>query len=156
MDLSTEGSSLEAIGRVLGVKSGTLYSWVKKSPVGLGVVAAPGGAAVGWPTAAPPARVIFLDEMWTCVGVRRGGQRREVWVWTSVVEEGDGRRWVDFQAGDRSEAAFLKLYDRLPEAQRYVSDGYRAYEWLPQNRHVAGKAWKPTGMRDCTRCCGTS
>ena len=44
-----------------------------------------------------PARVISLDEMWTCVGVRRGGQRREVWVWTAVVEEGDGRRWVDFR-----------------------------------------------------------
>ena len=86
-----------------------------------------------------PARVISLDEMWTYVGVRRGKRRREVWVWTAVVEEGDGRRWVDFEVGDRSEATFLKLYDRLPEAQRYVSDGYRVYEWLPHNRHVAGK-----------------
>ncbi len=86
-----------------------------------------------------PARVISLDEMWTYVGVRRGEQRREVWVWTAVVEEGDGRRWVDFEVEDRSEATFLKLYDRLPEAQRYVSDGYRVYEWLPHNRHVVGK-----------------
>ena len=31
------------------------------------------------------------------------------------------------------------MYDRLPEARRYVSDGRRAYEWLPQNRRVAGK-----------------
>jgi len=46
---------------------------------------------------------------------------------------------VGFEVGDRSEATFLKLYARLPEAQRYVSDAYRAYEWLPQNRHVAGK-----------------
>ena len=71
--------------------------------------------------------------------VRRGKKRREVWVWTAVVEEEDGRRWVDFEVGDRSEATFLKLYDRLPEAQQYVSDAYRVYEWLPQNRHVVGK-----------------
>ena len=51
----------------------------------------------------------------------------------------DGRRWVDFEVGDRSEATFLKLYTRLPEAQRYVSDGYRVYEWLPHNRHMVRK-----------------
>ena len=86
-----------------------------------------------------PARVISLDELWSYVGVRRGKKRREVWVWTAVVEEGDGRRWVDFEVGDRSEATFLKLYERLPEAQRYVSNAYRVYEWLPRNRHVVGK-----------------
>ena len=58
--------------------------------------------------------------------MRRGKKRREAWVWTAVVEEAvveeeDGRRWVDFEVGDRSEATFLKLYDRLPEAQRYVN-----------------------------------
>ena len=68
--------------------------------------------------------------MWSYVGIRRGKKRREVWNWTAIVEEGDGRRWVDFEMGDRSEAAFPKLYARLPEAQRYVSDGYRVYEWL--------------------------
>lgn len=31
MDMYTEGSSLEAIVRVLEVKSGTVYSWVKKA-----------------------------------------------------------------------------------------------------------------------------
>ena len=41
--------------------------------------------------------------------------------------------------GDRSETTFLKLYERLPEAQRYVSEAYRVYEWLPQNRHVVGE-----------------
>ena len=49
VDMYTEGSNLEAIGRVLGVKSETVYSWVKKSPVGLGVDASPGGAAGGTP-----------------------------------------------------------------------------------------------------------
>ena len=65
-----------------------------------------------------PVRVISFDEMWTYVGVRRGKKRRGAWVWTAVVEEADGWRWVDFEVGDRSEATFLKLYDRLPEAQR--------------------------------------
>ena len=53
------------------------------------------------------------------MGVQRGEKRREAWVWTAVVEEEDGRRRVDFEVGDRSEAAFLKLYDRLPEARRF-------------------------------------
>ena len=44
------------------------------------------------------ARVICFDEIWTYeiwtyVGERRGEKRREVWIWTAVVEEADGRRW---------------------------------------------------------------
>ena len=39
-----------------------------------------------------------------------GERRREAWVWTAVVEEGNGRRWVDFEVGDRGEATFLELY----------------------------------------------
>ncbi len=61
---------------------------------------------------------------------------------------GSGRQpGVDFQVGDRSERPpypvrgrlFLKLYRRLPEAECYRSDYYQVYEWLPQDRHVAGK-----------------
>lgn len=85
------------------------------------------------------ARVIAFDELWTYVKARRPGKRREVWVWTAVVEEVDGSRWVDFQVGDRSEQTFLKLYRRLPEAERYRSDRYQVYQWLPQDRHVVGK-----------------
>ena len=33
----------------------------------------------------------------------------------------------------------LRLYVRLPEAERYRSDHYRVYEWLPMNRHRIGK-----------------
>ena len=84
------------------------------------------------------AKVIAFDEMWTYVKARRKGKRREVWVWTAVVEEADGSRWVDFQVGDRSERTFLRLYRRLPEAERYRSDHYQVYEWLPRNRHVSG------------------
>ena len=36
MSMYGEGSSMSAIARVLGVKLGTVYSWVKKSPLGNG------------------------------------------------------------------------------------------------------------------------
>lgn len=72
-------------------------------------------------------------------GARRKGKRREVWIWTAVVEEEDGRRWVDFEAGDRSEETFLRLYGRLPEAKLYRSDAYQVYGWLPADRHEVGK-----------------
>ena len=65
--------------------------------------------------------------------------RREYWIWTAVVEEEGGGRWTDCEVGDRSEDMFLKLYNRLPEAGRYVSDNYIVYEWLPRDRHVVGK-----------------
>ena len=85
------------------------------------------------------ARVISFDEMWTYVGSRRKGKRNSVWTWTAVVEEVDGSRWVDFEVGARSEDTFLRLYERLPEAERYRTDAYKVYEWLPHNRHEVGK-----------------
>ena len=62
------------------------------------------------------------------MGVDRGG-----------VEEENGRRWVDFQVGDRTEATYLRLYERLPEAEQYHTDAYRVYNWLPNDQHVIGK-----------------
>ncbi len=85
------------------------------------------------------ARVISFDEMWTYVGARRRDKRRSVWIWTAVVEESDGRRWVDFEVGDRGEKPFLRLLERLPDARIYETDAYRVYEWLPTNRHKVGK-----------------
>lgn len=60
--------------------------------------------------------VISFDEMWSYIGARQGEKPRECWVWTAVVEEPDGRKWVDLEVGDRSEVTFLRLYDRLPGA----------------------------------------
>ena len=78
--------------------------------------------------------------MWTYRGIRRGERRENCWIWTAVVRELDGSRWVDFEVGDRSEAPFLRLYERLPEAGLYRSDAYAAYvAWFPPNRHVVGK-----------------
>ena len=53
---------------------------------------------------------------------------------------GLGGRWADFEVGGRSEGAFLRLYERLPEAGLYRSDSCGVYMgWLPSERHVAGK-----------------
>ena len=87
-----------------------------------------------------PAVAVSCDEMWTYLGARRGDQREERWIWTAVVREIDGRRWVDFEVGDRSETPFMRLYARLPEAGLYRSDAYAVYlGWFPPNRHVVGK-----------------
>ena len=88
---------------------------------------------------APPAAVIAFDEMWTYQQARRRGKRQDVWVWTAVVSESDGRRWADFEVGDRSEQTFLRLYERLPEAKLYRTDAYQVYDWLPVDRHEVGK-----------------
>ena len=87
-----------------------------------------------------PAVAVSFDEMWTYRGVRRGEKREECWIWTAVVREIDGRRWVDFEVGDRSEGPFLRLYERLPEAGLYRSDAYAVYQgWLPPERHAVEK-----------------
>ena len=83
---------------------------------------------------------ISFDEMWTYQRARRGKKRQEVWIWTAVIELPDGRRCVDFEVGDRSGDAFLRLYERLPETERYYSDDYGVYgSWLPAERHTMGK-----------------
>ena len=88
---------------------------------------------------AQPAAVIAFHEMWTYRQARRRGRRQDVWVWKAVMSEPDGSRWADFEIGDRSKQTFLRLYERLPEAERYRTDGYRVYDWLPADRHQVGK-----------------
>ncbi len=78
-------------------------------------------------------------EQWTYRGARRGDRREDCWIWTAVVAEKDGRRWVDSAVGDRSEVPFLRLQARLPEAERYRSDAHPVYQWFPRNRHVVGQ-----------------
>ena len=87
IDMYGEGMAIAAISRVLEVKLGTVYEWVKKSPVG------PGDLGLGstmqrqqWGMV--PA--ISFDEMWTYQRARRGKKRREVWIWTAVIELPDG------------------------------------------------------------------
>ena len=69
-----------------------------------------------------------LDETQTYQRARRGKKRQEVWIWTAVIELPDGRRCVDFEVGDRSGETFLRLYERLPQAELYHSDDYGVWE----------------------------
>ncbi len=80
-----------------------------------------------------------FDEMWTYWEVRRGERRQDLWIWTAVVEERDGVRWRMYEVGDRDLSAFSRLLDRLPGADKYETDAYGVYEWLPRDRHVIGK-----------------
>ena len=80
-----------------------------------------------------PAKVISFDEMWTYVCSRRKGKRNSVWVygvWTAVVEDGDGSLWHDYEVRGSDEAAFVKLYERMPDARLYRRDGYNANGWV--------------------------
>ena len=98
-----------------------------------------------------PAAVIAFDEMWTCQQARRRGKRQNLWGWTAVVSEADGSRWADFEIGDRSEQAFLRLYERQPEARLYGTDAYRVYGWLPADRHQVGKGGAVNRNEGCIR-----
>ena len=85
------------------------------------------------------ASVISFDEMWPYAGVRKGENRRSVWVWTAAVEEADGSLRFDFDVGERDLPTFHRLLRRLPPAERYMSDGYEALGHLPAGRHERGK-----------------
>ena len=74
--------------------------------------------------------------------VRHGDKRNSVWIWTAVLEEDDGGKWMDYEVGRRDEQTFLRLYKRLPEARKYRSDDYSVYKWLPTDRHKVGKGSK--------------
>ena len=96
--------AVAAISRVLAVNLGAVHERVKKvrwgaGDLGLGDYAAPAVVIV-------PA--ISFDEMWTYQRARHGKKRREVWIWTAVIELPDGRRCVDFEVGDRSGETFLR------------------------------------------------
>ena len=92
------------------------------------------------PAGRQPAAVIAFDEMRTYRQARHGDQRQDLWIWTAVVEEPDGRRRADFEAGDRSANTVQRRYARRPEADLYRTDAYSVYQsWLPPRRHAVGK-----------------
>ena len=73
------------------------------------------------------------------MGARKEEKRNALWVWTAVVEERDGSRGIDFEVGGRDESTFLRLLERLPDAERYETDAYGVYGALPVNKHRLGK-----------------
>jgi len=44
--------------------------------------------------------------------------------------------------GERGEATFVNLCDRLPPVVSYYSDGHALYQWLPRTHHNVGKGGK--------------
>ena len=97
--MCVEGARISAAARVVGASAASVSGWVKKG-------------------------AIALDEMWTYLGARKAEKRNALWVWTAVLEERDGSRWMDFEVGGRDEATFLRLLERPPDAERYESDAY--------------------------------
>ena len=47
---------------------------------------------------------------------------------------------MDFEAGGRDEATFLRLLERLPDAERYETGAYGVYGALPVNKHCGWEA----------------
>lgn len=135
VDMYCEGTSINAISRIQGVKHGTIYSWLKKKAQWAVDIVTKRVDALK----THPVSDISLDEMWTYLRVRRGPDRDSVWIWTAVVEKPEGSPAVLFDVGDRSEATFLRLVAQLPLAETYHSDGYEVYSWLPRTQHETGK-----------------
>ena len=56
------------------------------------------------------ASIVAFDEMWTYLGVRRGERRKDLWIWTAVVDEWDGIRQQMYEIGGNDESAFSRLF----------------------------------------------
>ena len=74
--------------------------------------------------------------------MHRRGEKRTAGVVGSqpaAVRDPDGSRWADFEIGERNGETFLRLYERLPEAELYRMDGHRVCGWQPADRHDIDK-----------------
>ena len=135
-----EDVSMSDAARVVGASVATLSRWLIKGRVALERMRAMSAWRTSGRVATIVASTIALDEMWTYLGARKAEKRNDLWVWTAVVEERDGSRWMDFEVGGRDESTFLRLMERLPDAARYETDAYGVYGALPVNKHVVGSA----------------
>ena len=70
------------------------------------------------------AKLASFDEMRSYLGGFRGESGELLWIWTAVVEEVGGDCWGAFEVGGRDEAAFLRMFGRLPDADLYETDAY--------------------------------
>ena len=52
---------------------------------------------------------------------------------------------MDFEVGGRDESTFLRLLERLPDAERYETDAYGVYGALPVNKHQQAYGRKVRG-----------
>ena len=99
---SQVSSSLAAIGRVDGIPAGDRLFLGQKARQARELML---GELRRRKQRLKPARVMAFDEMWTYVKARRKGKRREVWVWTAVVDGSGhsppGSRWDHGLPGGR-------------------------------------------------------
>ena len=91
----------------------------------------------GW-TGSVRSSIMAFEEMWTYWEIRRGERRKDPWIWTAVVGDGNGVRWRMYDAGGRDVWVFSRLLDRLAGAARYEIDAYPEYV-VASDRHVIGK-----------------
>ncbi len=72
----------------------------------------------------------------------------------AVVEDGDGSLWHGYEVGGRDEAAFVRLYERMPDARMrlYRSDGYDAHGCLQSDRRTAVKGSEVNRNEGLARC----
>ena len=96
------------------INESTALVWVKKAISSIRIMDAerserkPDGAGLpssirkirGINADAPQVKTISFDEMWICLGIRRGKKRRSARIWMAAVEW-DGSRRSDYEVGRR-------------------------------------------------------
>ena len=125
--LHLEGMGLRAIGRTLGFSNVTILRWIKK-------FAAMQPALNDAEKSIP---VMEIDEMHTYVG----SKKKPKWVWIAVDRL--GKKFVDFQIGDRSQVTGKSLWQRIKNSVTGIvaTDHWAAYEsFVPEEIHVQSKA----------------
>ena len=65
---------------------------------------------------------------------------KHIWLWTAVNRK--TKRLVGFHVGDRSSESFENLCENIShiDAEFYATDQYTAYDIIPRNRRLVGKA----------------
>lgn len=125
MTLYGHGLSFRTVGKLLGTTAQSVLRW-----------------AVGYVDercAKPcpePVSVIEIDEMWHDLG-HKG---RKLWIWKAY--DRDRGRLIDWECGERNEATFQRLLDRLRRwrPRLICTDYYAPYEnAVPVGQHDQGK-----------------
>ena len=93
--------------------------------------------------------------MWTYAGARRKEKRNSLWAWTAPLEERDGSRGLDFEVGGSDESTFMRLLERLPDAECYETNSCMVYEWLSRNKHMLRK-YGAVNWNECLRTSSNS
>jgi len=99
-----EGMPISAISRILDVNYTTVYSWIYREGQKAEEIVDKKIQQLQDQTF----EKISFDEMWTYEKVRKGENRRDVWIWTAILEDKEKRFKKVMFVGDRDEETFLK------------------------------------------------